>query len=101
MLVNCPKCGFSQPKDRYCAKCGVDMDSFKPAVPSAFSQLIGHPIFHFTLIFIGVFLVIFYIRSHHSPSFLEEVGKMPKGRMVVTGEGPNTSPVPQNLAARN
>ncbi len=30
MLVNCPKCGFSQPKDKYCAACGIDMESFKP-----------------------------------------------------------------------
>ncbi|RYZ77412.1 MAG: hypothetical protein EOP05_01915, partial [Proteobacteria bacterium] len=31
MMVNCPKCGFSQPKDRYCASCGIDMVTFRPA----------------------------------------------------------------------
>ncbi len=29
MMVNCPKCGFSQPQDQYCASCGVDMDAFR------------------------------------------------------------------------
>lgn len=24
-MVDCPKCGFQQPADQYCAKCGVDM----------------------------------------------------------------------------
>ncbi len=24
-MLNCPKCGFQQPRDQYCAKCGVDM----------------------------------------------------------------------------
>lgn len=24
-MMNCPKCGFDQPVDQYCAKCGVDM----------------------------------------------------------------------------
>ncbi len=31
MLINCPKCGFSQPQDRYCASCGIDMQAFKPS----------------------------------------------------------------------
>lgn len=25
VLMNCPKCSFQQPQDRYCASCGVDM----------------------------------------------------------------------------
>lgn len=29
MMVNCPKCGFSQPQDQYCASCGVDMNVFR------------------------------------------------------------------------
>jgi len=29
MMVNCPKCGFSQPKDQYCASCGVDMIAYR------------------------------------------------------------------------
>jgi hypothetical protein len=27
-MIDCPKCGFYQPKDRYCAKCGIDMEQF-------------------------------------------------------------------------
>lgn len=34
MLINCPKCGFEQPKDDYCAKCGVHIPSFKVPEPS-------------------------------------------------------------------
>jgi hypothetical protein len=30
-MLNCPKCGFQQPRDQYCAKCGVDI--FKAAQP--------------------------------------------------------------------
>ncbi len=30
MMINkCPKCGFGQPQDQYCAKCGVDMTAYK------------------------------------------------------------------------
>lgn len=31
MMINCPKCGFNQPKDEFCANCGVDMDVFGTA----------------------------------------------------------------------
>ena len=31
MLVHCPKCGFQQPDDQYCARCGIDMKSYKPS----------------------------------------------------------------------
>lgn len=33
MLINCPRCGFEQPKDEYCAKCGVHIPSFKAPEP--------------------------------------------------------------------
>ncbi len=29
-MINCPKCNFRQPKDQYCANCGVDIFTFKP-----------------------------------------------------------------------
>lgn len=44
MLINCPKCGFQQPKDKYCAQCGVDMETFRPASPPFFQRLFGNPI---------------------------------------------------------
>ena len=43
MLVNCPKCGFSQPQDQYCANCGVNMQQFKPKEPSLLFRLISSP----------------------------------------------------------
>ena len=30
MLIRCPRCGFEQPKDRFCANCGVDTENFRP-----------------------------------------------------------------------
>jgi hypothetical protein len=31
MMIECPKCGFVQPKDKYCANCGLDIETYKPA----------------------------------------------------------------------
>lgn len=41
MLVTCPKCGFQQPQDQYCANCGVDMVRFRPKNNSALSRFLS------------------------------------------------------------
>ncbi|UXR64416.1 hypothetical protein EZJ49_15205 [Bdellovibrio bacteriovorus] len=50
MLINCPRCGFQQPEDKYCAQCGVDMESFKPATPPAWKRFIGNPLIQLSLV---------------------------------------------------
>ncbi|MCC6278081.1 MAG: zinc ribbon domain-containing protein [Oligoflexia bacterium] len=30
-MITCPKCGFEQPKDKFCAKCGINMEVFAAA----------------------------------------------------------------------
>lgn len=30
-MINCPKCGFQQPPDQFCASCGVNMAKYRPA----------------------------------------------------------------------
>lgn len=42
MLINCPKCGFSQPQDQYCAQCGVDMLQYKPKSIGLMKKLFQH-----------------------------------------------------------
>ncbi len=32
MMMTCPKCGFEQPRDQFCAKCGVNVDNYKPTI---------------------------------------------------------------------
>lgn len=50
MLINCPRCGFQQPEDKYCAQCGVDIESFKPATPPAWKRFIGNPLIQLSLV---------------------------------------------------
>jgi hypothetical protein len=63
MLVNCPKCGFSQPKDQYCAKCGVDMGAYQPKGEPFGRRLLGNPLLHVVIIFTVVLASVLYIRS--------------------------------------
>ena len=40
MIQDCPRCGFVQPKDRYCASCGLDIESYRPQKKTFLSK--GH-----------------------------------------------------------
>jgi hypothetical protein len=42
-MINCPKCGFSQPQDHYCASCGVNMDTYRPAQKSVSEIFFSNP----------------------------------------------------------
>lgn len=58
MLVKCPKCGFDQPDDNYCAKCGIEMASYKPAKIPIWKQIVKSPMFSL-VIFLGLAYVTF------------------------------------------
>lgn len=67
MLMKCPKCGFSQPQDQYCAQCGVDMVNFKPPRQSSMSKLFSDPFFHLSIIIVvGLVSSVSYYRSQKS-----------------------------------
>jgi hypothetical protein len=84
MMITCPKCGFVQPQDRYCAKCGVDMENFKPSVPPLLSRILSSPIFHILLAFVLVFIVIIFVRKHSQEEFISRVEFLKGGPTVMT-----------------
>lgn len=57
MLVNCPRCGFSQPNDQYCAQCGVDMHSFKQKKQPLFKQLLSKAVVQIAILLMAAFFV--------------------------------------------
>ncbi len=59
MMMTCPKCGFEQPKDQFCAKCGVNVDNYKPTVAlSAGLTSLLKPI-AFVFIIVGAIFFLF------------------------------------------
>jgi hypothetical protein len=42
-MMDCPRCGFSQPKDQFCANCGVNLDQFKPAPRPFYEVWVSNP----------------------------------------------------------
>ncbi len=61
MLVDCPKCHFSQPQDQYCAKCGIDMQAYRPKPAPVQVRLLANPVFLVAVVFVFVFSGALYI----------------------------------------
>jgi len=66
-MMECPRCGFVQPEDRYCANCGVDvlaaMAQPKPLLPRIFT----HPVFFAGLGFTLVIGIVSYVKISEVP----------------------------------
>ena len=56
-MIDCPKCSFNQPEDRYCANCGVDMHAYKKPVPPLAARLAASWIFQVSAVATIVALV--------------------------------------------
>lgn len=82
MLVKCPRCGFSQPQDKYCAQCGIDMETFKPPRQSVFVRLATSPLLYLgvALIVIGISITTLYQKDK---SNLAQRVKFLKGTLQI------------------
>ncbi|PIT99116.1 MAG: hypothetical protein COT74_08875 [Bdellovibrionales bacterium CG10_big_fil_rev_8_21_14_0_10_45_34] len=66
-MIRCPKCNFLQPKDRYCANCGVDVDAFVPSPPTLGIKIRSNHILYATLA-LGVLMFLFWFVSVNRPA---------------------------------
>lgn len=106
MLVKCPRCGFSQPKDQYCAQCGIDMTAFKPPRKSAFKRYATDPLMYLiiALLVIGVSITTLYKKDKTD---LAQRVKFLKGSLQIAStnghdaktEATATPEAPQAVAA--
>lgn len=60
MIIECPKCKFSQPQDVYCAQCGIDMATFKAPEEPTLKRVLQSPLFGMTLVFIGISAGVYF-----------------------------------------
>ena len=83
MLINCPRCGFSQPQDRYCANCGVDIENFQPKETPWYQRVLLSPILHVALIFILVLASVLFIRQRERQELYNRVEYLRGGPVIV------------------
>ena len=58
MMINCPKCGFLQEKDVYCAQCGVNMDTYKPPKKPLLKKIIGNWMVQLGVLFLVILAIV-------------------------------------------
>lgn len=93
MILNCPRCGFSQPEDQYCAQCGVNMQSFRPAEKSFVKKLSENIL----LQVLGLILI-----AGLGGSYIIQSGTSPKWMQKITrSQGVSKSTRPVSTAANS
>jgi hypothetical protein len=67
MLINCPRCGFSQPQDQYCAQCGIDMQKFKRKEDPFLIKFFKSAIVQVVALLVATFFVGQYVLTRPAP----------------------------------
>jgi hypothetical protein len=95
-MMECPRCGFQQPTDQFCAKCGVNVQTYVKKPKPLFVRLLQNPNFHLSLIAILIVFVvgwIFYSRANDV--------KLEVGRLVGTPISSRDAADPAEVAAQS
>jgi hypothetical protein len=62
MMMECPRCGFVQPQDRFCANCGLNVATFRAQPKPLVQRLLSSPVFYISLAILLVFGVVLYLK---------------------------------------
>jgi hypothetical protein len=75
MLMVCPRCGLEQPKDQYCASCGLNVDAFRAKPIPLWKRIVQNPNVHLSLIGLLIMVVVGWIFYTQSEIVSREVGQ--------------------------
>ena len=95
-MMNCPKCNFLQPDDQYCARCGVDVTTYRAPADSFLQKILKSPFAYLFAILILSASTWFYIQNNQKSELQERV-RFLKGELTSTEL---TSEEPQVLTAQ-
>lgn len=65
-MQECPKCGFLQPQDRFCANCGLDIEHYRPKPAAWYRSLVFNSTFQIALIVVTIGAMVGYISWQQS-----------------------------------
>lgn len=82
--MECPRCGFNQPEDRYCANCGLDVESYMAKPKPLLSRLLQNANLYLALTAVLVVGLVFYIFISQKAAINHEVHSLFKGLPLMS-----------------
>jgi len=84
-MMKCPRCGFTQPKDQYCAQCGVDIYAYKPPAKPISQKLLESPVAQLTVVALIIFAVASVLMKKEDRSLRDRVNYL-KGNLQISSQ---------------
>ncbi len=76
MMMECPRCGFAQPKDQFCASCGLDVDQYIAKPKPLLIRILQNSNLHLSLIAVAVVSIIGFIIYTQSTVVSRQLGNL-------------------------
>lgn len=83
MLMKCPKCGFVQPEDQFCARCGVDVKNYQTLPSPLLQRVLSHPSVWVILFSVTTYFMFEYLRQERSREIEIRADFLKKGPQFV------------------
>ena len=96
MMHDCPKCGFNQPIDRYCASCGLDIDNYVPERVSWFQRLRKNLAAQVGLATFFLLLLVAVIYLNQRQRIQDHLAGAPEALVASSARNAVSSEVPQD-----
>jgi hypothetical protein len=101
MLVTCPRCGFEQPKDKFCAKCGIIMEGFVGKKPPLTSRIASSVTFYSLIVALVIGSFIFFYLSDRKKNQEEILAEATTETTAPSPEGKSATARPMTAATNN
>ena len=80
--MKCPKCQFVQPKDPYCANCGVNVSDYDKKLSNRINRIIKNPITQLSLLIVFISGSFFWFQSLQKPSVNRNISSHKKVKSI-------------------
>lgn len=89
-MVECPRCGFIQPEDRYCANCGLDGMNYKPQPVPLYQRILNNTMVQLTAALLIVASLIFGLYKNQQDHVAQTMNQAEESQQNVQASGSST-----------